>query len=569
MNNQEGDLLRHPSILQQIWKYKLHYVIVIPALFFILTFKVWPFLYGFILSMKNYQPMHGISDSEWVGFQNYISLLKNLDYRNVLSNTLAIKISYIVISGITAFVIALALSGVRSNRLRQIFSTLFLIPFFIPSVVFASLAMLAVSPSKSPFVLGELFVLADPELFSPFIVFIEIVKTSGIPVLIALAAIAYKHGAVSQQTGGLSLRQSNYASMNIIPALRAVCAYMLLQTSTLLSSDLELITSLLNPLVYQTGDIVDTYNFRMGFHQMNYSAAAASDMIRFCIQFVFTIAAYFAVKSLFSRDLFSRSSPESKLHTPAKTSSIIGIVVAAFFAIIVLIPVYLLFIYPLTIANPEPIAWLDTQVIWNTILQIFISFVSVIIFLLMTVTLAYPLTVENLPGRGLYKLFLLFALVLGVNGIGEYMLFRNMEMINTVFPQLVFGFFNLVSVFVLKSIFNSKYSNLKAEAERGGRGELHTMFTLFIPKVWKPLLALGVLQFVAIWNSYFISLLYINNPEQFSALMRFMQISASAEGGSPSHLQMGALIALPPLLLFLIFRKWLTAEVLISQIRKL
>jgi putative aldouronate transport system permease protein len=202
-----------------------------------------------------------------------------------------------------------------------------------------------------------------------------------------------------------------------------------------------------------------------------------------------------------------------------------------------------------------------------------INLAAVIISFLITLTLAYPLTVKDLPGRGIYKVYLVVVLVMGVGSLHEYILFKNMGMINTFYPHLFSGFIS-IGVFVLKSIFNSKYSELKEKASLEGRGELHTFFCLFVPKVWKPLIALGVLQFVAMWNSFYSSLVYMTRGDAFSPIMLFKTISTAGNKMGIAFndriiLEFGAIISLPSILLLVIFRKLLTSEVFISQSRKL
>ena len=126
---------------------------------------------------------------------------------------------------------------------------------------------------------------------------------------------------------------------------------------------------------------------------------------------------------------------------------------------------------------------------------------------------------------------------------------------------------------MLKSWFNSRYGSLKEELSAAGQGEGWLFVSLFVPKVWKPLLAIGILQFVALWGSYYASLIYINTPDRFSPLLRFMQLAVGSQAsdiapGDPVIMRFAALIALPPIILLLVFRKWLTAETLLSQIRK-
>ncbi|WP_028611263.1 hypothetical protein [Paenibacillus harenae] len=554
--------------MDKIWKYKLHYIIVMPAILLIFIFKIWPFCYGIILSMEDYKPFSGIFSSEWVGFRHYIHLFQNPDFRQVLANTLVIKIGYVLASAIVAFVVALALSTIRWNGWRQIFSALFLLPFFLPSVVIASVAIYAFSPSQSPFSMGENFLLADPSSFRPLVILTELLKTCGIPIAVALAAIAAKYGSDSGKARDPGIPGGSFMQWHVYPALRAVTAFGLLQMSAVLSTDFELIHSLVNPLVSETGDTLDTFSYRAGLLQAEFSVAAAVGIIQLAIQLLFTLGAYFIVRGSFLVDLFSRFSVP-RIAPAGMGSGAAGIIIASLYAAAVIVPLYLLFIHPFTQSGGVGRSVFDWLPAGSLVSYLFLNFAAVIIHLLMTVTLAYPLTVKDLPGRGLYKLFLLFALVIGTGTISEFMFFHGAGMIGTLFPQLFTGFFHIVSVFVLKSIFNSKYGDLKARAAAEGRGELHTLFALFIPKIWKPLLALGILQFVALWNSYHPSLLYTTNPQSFSPMLRFMQLSHSGEAAAPEFLQLGALLSLPPIILFLLFRKWLTSEVLLSQIRKL
>lgn len=556
------------SIPQRIWKYKLHYLIVIPALLLLLLFKWIPFLNGVFLSFVDYQVFKGIWESEWVALNNFTHLFDDPVFREVFKNTIVIKGLYILLSGVITFLLALALSGIRSKLLRGFFSSLFLVPFFIPSVVFASIFIYALSPSTSPFFSTGSLILVNAGWFQPLLVCIEVLKTCGIPIVIAVAAIAAKHASASSKgSSGIS-----YSQMNVIPAARATAAFMVLQLSTLLTTDFELLNSLLNPLVYETGATIDHYSYQAGFLMMEVSKSAAISMVQYGIQLLFTILAYIIVRGYFFKDLFHSYTSASAIQSNSNAKSAIGIATASLYAVVVILLLFMLFIYPFTGSSNTDVT--NSQIgklftFSNTFYHVFVELFAVFIFMLITVTLAYPLTVRRLPGRRAYKLLLLLTFTMSGGQISEYMFARNLEMVNTIFPQLFFGLFNLAAVFVLKSIFNAKHAELKMQAEAAGRGELQTFFTLFIPKIWKPLLALGALHFVMLWNAYYPSLIYMANPESQSPMLQFMLLTNSGEWDAKQILRLGAWLSLPPVLLFLLFRRWLTSEVLIGSIRKL
>jgi len=557
------------SLPQRIWRFKLHYLIVIPALMLIFLFKLLPFANGLIMSFVDYKVFIGVFNSSWVGFNQFAHLLSDEMFWRTIVNTFVLKAGYILVNGVLAFLLALALSSIRHKLLRDLFSSLFLVPFFIPSFVFASIFIYILSESTSPFLISGTLILADASLIRPTIIIVEVLKTCGIPIVIALAAIAAKHASVKKQYNHVEESRNSYRVMNVIPALKAVAAFMVLQLSAILSTDYELIRSFLNPLVSRTGETLDSYIFQLGFMMMNVSPSAAAGIIQFIFQLLFTIIAYFIVKRLFLNQLFSEYTGAAVINTTNTGRSLIGIAVACLYSLVVLFLLYMLFIYPFTGAGEAGHLVWSIISFGNVFSYTAVNLVAVMIFLLMTVTLAYPLTVKHLPGRSLYKLFLLIVISMGSGIINEYIFIRNLGIANTLFPQMFLGFFNLAAVFVLKSIFNGRHADLKAQAEASGKGELHTFFTLFIPKIWKPLLGLGVLHFVALWNSYLPSFIYISSLDLQSPIAKLVQLASSGERDYTLMLQVGALLSLPSVLLFIVFRKWLTSEVFIGQIRKL
>jgi putative aldouronate transport system permease protein len=554
---------------RRIWKYRFHYFLVIPAMLLIFFFKLFPFVTAIYLPFVDFKIFKGIFHSAWIGLDNFKAMFADPIFRNALANTIVIKVEYILVCGVLAFILALALSSIKSLKLRSLFSMLFLIPYFIPSVIVAYLVMLLLSQNNNPFFHIEELVLANEDLFQPLLVVIEVVKTCGIPILMALAAIGFK-----QMKSNNLANHTGYSRIKVIPAARAIGAFMLLQLSTILTTDFELVNKLLNPLVVQTGETLDTYSFKMALMNGNYNIAGTLWLLQFVVQLMFTIIAYLLIRGIFTKDIFENNEVTVPKTASKGTNGMIGWAVTLLYSIVVLVPIFLLFIYPFFAHSTSAISLSDLFSISRFFTYVFINVAAVVVFLLITLTLAYPLTVKDLPGRNLYKVILLFVMGMGGVSLHEFMFVQDLGMINTVFPQMFYGFFSITSVFVLKSIFNGKYSALKIKVNLEGRGELHSFFYLFIPKIWKPLLALGILQFVALWNSYYPSFLYTSRQEQYSPIMHFHAFTTGMQGmeidfSDPILLQYGALISLPSVLLLLIFRKWITSEVLVGQIRRL
>ncbi|REE84448.1 ABC-type polysaccharide transport system permease subunit [Paenibacillus taihuensis] len=556
-----------PTTIQRIWKYRLHYLIVMPALLLLFIFKGIPFIEMIYSAFVDYQFMRGLWSSEWVGLENFRALFHNPAFGSVLRNTLIMKLGYTLISGITAIIAALALSCIKSRKYRSGLAALFLAPYFIPSVLFAYLVMVILSPTHSPFGSIHTLVLAKPEWFRILFIAIEVIKTCGIPIMLALAAIGAAQSAMEQ---GLIPDRSSFSGRHVIPALQAVGAFMLMQLSSVLSQDQELLRTLVNPLVFQTGDALSTYSFRLIYENLEVNLAGPLGLFSLFVQLAGTLLAYFILRRTFARTVFAPAATSSAIQ-PNRRYNVAGIVIGTLLALVVAFVLYMFFVYPFT-ARPAPGPGLGTLLsVSNYARYLLLDLAAVIPFMLITVTLAFPLTIKDFPGRGLYKLLLLVLLVAGNGTFYEFVFFKDLHMLNTVFPMVISGFFSILPIFILKSIASSRMV-LSGDAE--GKGELHKFFYIYLPVCWRPLLALGALHFVLQWNSVMLPITILSNPSMFPPLQQFMMAYQSGIGMPNAYspavlLQFGAIIMLPSLVVLLAFRKWLTADVLTSQVRNL
>jgi ABC-type glycerol-3-phosphate transport system permease component len=133
--------------------------------------------------------------------------------------------------------------------------------------------------------------------------------------------------------------------------------------------------------------------------------------------------------------------------------------------------------------------------------------------------------------------------------------------------------FSLINVFILKSIFNSRYSDAKEKAEQENQSELSQFFTLFIPRTWKAITAMFLIQFIAVWNSYIYPLLYTTNVQSGSPMLFIsnMLTSAVSNGISmndPALMKLALIVALPAVIAFLAGYRIINAEILSGRMRE-
>jgi len=545
------------------------YVFALPALFLILIFRVIPFMWAIILPFKEYNPVKGLVGSSWVGMDNFGKVFGTAFFPKILGNTLILKFEYILICGLIALVLAMVLSLIGSRKLQKFFSALFLLPYFIPTAVFSYLVLYMMSMEGPGFLfLFHTISLVQPQSFRTAYIAIEVVKNIGIPVAIAL-------GVIYNQTS-LSDGRSDFVHARLIPALKAIGLFALIQLSALLTTDFELLNSFYNPAVYEAADTLDTYSYRAGLLQSQYGAQAVVWLVQFIVQLLLSIPVYLLIKNFFAEEVFSRRSfGEKSINTfNSPAGSAFGIVLAFLAALLLFLPLILSFTRIGGSADGAQ-GMMDSLMIGKAFASyIPITLLAVIINVIVTALLAYPLTVHNLPGKRVYKIFLIVVLSIGSSGIHDYLFYRSMGAINTYIPYIFTGVFTIVNVFVLKAIYNGRYTNVEERTVHGLEGDGASFFGKYLPGIWKPLLGLAGLQFITIWNSYAPSQLwYMNDSSKFSPVMIFTSIMKSPQGEAYKALalqtmKIGFWVSLPSLIIGILLVAFIGHEIFTSQIRK-
>lgn len=535
--------------------YGLHYTIMILAILLIVVIQGVPLIQGLLMSLKDFHPGRGLLSSPWAGLRNYTDLFTNHEFLKAMGLTLGMNVEYLLFSSVIVFGAALAISGISSARVKEWIVSLLVLPFFIPTAV---LAMLALNVCGSASHSSALDALANPESFTLTVLLLRLVQYGGIPLLVALIAISARQAAIRQDMPHGSV---SYWTSTVAPAARAVGATTVLQLAYLLSSNPELIFVLASPLMERAHGGIDFFIIIEGVVGVDFSLSSAAWIIRFILQLLLMVAVYFLIRGLLVKDLFPQ--PEDGVGRTFGGSRLAGVIVASTGVASVLAILYLMYLRPhlsalpgeMTVGNALPLPSFATYLFGAMLLSVLTAMIAAV--------LAYPLTVNRLHGGMLYRLALIFALCAsGGISIHQYYAFQQLGLINTMIPILITGLNPVAAAFVLKSLFNSRYAPLKKQAELEGRGEVETFFTLFIPKTWKSIVALSVLQFVSVWNTALPSWLYSSRPIYRSPVGNMLMFQQAWTGGSPFIYLLSGIVALPPLILFFIFRKWLVRSVL-------
>ena len=277
---------------------KHYYIMLIPALLWLFFFSVVP-MFGIIMAFQDYNPGRGILHSEFVGLENFVYMFQMSDVRQVLANTVVIAVGKIIGNIIIPLVFALLLNELCLKRIKRPIQTIVYLPYFLSWVILAKIVLNIFGYTGPVNQLMEIFggsqinFFGEPDLFQPLVIGTDIWKGFGYNTVVYLAAILgvdqslYEAAAVD---GAGRFKRIWHVTM---PGIRTTVALLaILSLGNVLNAGFEQIYNLYNPLVYSTGDIIDTWVYRAGLENLQYSLATAVGLFKSVISVILIAVGY-------------------------------------------------------------------------------------------------------------------------------------------------------------------------------------------------------------------------------------------------------------------------------------
>lgn len=298
--NTNGNKKRARMSVKKYWQL---YLMLIPVVVFFFLFNYLP-TFGTVMAFQDYRMTRGFLHSEWVGLKNFIDIFTDSDFYQKMWNTIIISVSKIIFSLPLPIILALLINEMRRKRLQKTVQTMIYLPHFVSWVILAGIMKSLLSPQDG--LINELLLhfgiidepilfLGRKDLFRPIVVLSDIWKNAGWGTIVYFAAITGIDPALyeaAELDGAGRFKQMWYITL---PCIRNTIAIVLiLSAGSILSAGFEHVLNLYNVSVYETGDIIDTYVYRMGLTSNKFSYAAAVGLFK---SIVSTILVVFANKT--------------------------------------------------------------------------------------------------------------------------------------------------------------------------------------------------------------------------------------------------------------------------------
>jgi putative aldouronate transport system permease protein len=281
--------------LKTQWPY---HVMLIPCVLVVFIFHYIP-LYGVIIGFQRYNVALGFS-SPWVGMANFRQLFGQANFIRTIWNTLYIAIFKIAGGIIVPVTFALLLNEVRNQPVKKIFQTIVYLPNFLSwAILGGTLREILsldgmVNQAIQAVGLRPILFLSEPRIFPWTLIVTDIWKGFGFGTVIYLAALANIDPGLYETAmidGAGRWKQTWHISLPMMAP--TIVLVTVLSLGGILNAGFDQVYNLYSPIVYTSGDIIDTFLYRLGIQQAQYSMSTAAGLFKSVVSAVLILTGYY------------------------------------------------------------------------------------------------------------------------------------------------------------------------------------------------------------------------------------------------------------------------------------
>ena len=284
------------SYIQRTWP--LH-LLILPAFIIAFIYNYIP-MFGIIIAFEDYKPWLGFLNSPWVGLDHFKYLFTYPDSKQVIWNTLFISLMKMILQIFVPVTFALLLNEVTKPWFKRISQTLVYLPHFLSWVILGGILtdMLSIRGGIINRILGlfgidPIFFLGNGDWFRFTVIISDIWKEFGFSTIIFLAALAAVNPSLYEAAeidGANRWKQVLHITIPSIAPIFIVVAT--LSLGNILNAGFDQILNLYSPLVYDKGDVIDTFVYRVGLVGGQFSFGAAVGLFKSVIGFILIVLSY-------------------------------------------------------------------------------------------------------------------------------------------------------------------------------------------------------------------------------------------------------------------------------------
>ena len=271
----------HERVKRDFRRNSLIYLMLVPIIVYYIIFKYGP-MFGLSIAFMDYKPARGFLGSKFVGFKHFKNFFTNYYFGRLMRNTLRISLCSLLTFP-CPIILALLLNELKSKKLSKFVQTVTYIPHFISTVVICGIVVKLTSSSgaittllHNLFGVEKMSLLNKPKNFIPIYVISGLWQTIGwnsIIYLSALVGIDQELYDAAKVDGAGRFQQLLHVTIPCL--LPTIIIMLILHMGKIFDVGYEKIMLLYNPAIYDTADVINTYVYRKGLIDAQYSYSSA------------------------------------------------------------------------------------------------------------------------------------------------------------------------------------------------------------------------------------------------------------------------------------------------------
>jgi putative aldouronate transport system permease protein len=205
---------------------------------------------------------------------------------------------------------------------------------------------------------------------------------------------------------------------------------------------------------------------------------------------------------------------------------------------------------------------------------------SALLSVLLTMTTAYPLSIDTLPFRRFLTFAVVFTFLFSGGLIPFYLVVRGLGLINSPLAVIVPGALSAFNVLLARAYLRANVPPELREAARiDGAGDWTILVRIVVPLSLPIVAVVALFSAVATWNSYFNALLFLSRRDLYPLALLLQELVATvANTQLPPQLQASASLAgvraatlvvamVPILLVYPLLQRYFARGILVGAIR--
>ncbi|CAI6083180.1 carbohydrate ABC transporter permease [Cohnella sp. JJ-181] len=224
----------------------------------------------------------------------------------------------------------------------------------------------------------------------------------------------------------------------------------------------------------------------------------------------------------------------------------------------------------------------DMSMIHSLGFTVFLTLLTTVLCMIMTIAAAYPLTHTKLKGRKVFMFIIVVTMFFSGGIIPEYILVKNLHLLNTVWALVLPGLISPFYLIILISFFNGIPKSLVEAAEIDGSSQLGTLVRIILPLSLPVIATLSLFYAVGRWNGFQDTLLYITKTELYPLQLKLYQLvqnnmisdltqneGPSAMAATPESLKAASVVfaTVPILLVYPWLQRYFVSGVMLGAVK--